>query len=205
MKIHCEFPLLVCGTLFCSCLFLGCADEMVAESNHSAHSEVTGKTAANPTEVASKGNETPGDLSQEMNMSEESEPSSYNELNEFEKSVILKKGTQQKWVGEYTETADPGTYICRQCNAALYNSDHKFQSNCGWPAFDDEVSGAVQRHPDADGMRVEIVCANCQGHLGHVFEGERETEKNIRHCVNSVSMIFIPEGEELPKAIKLNK
>ena len=129
-----------------------------------------------------------------------SEPQ-YNELNDFEKYVILQKGTERPGVGELTDEDAPGTYICRQCNAKLYTSDHKFHSGCGWPAFDDEIAGAVDRHPDADGMRVEIVCHNCQGHLGHVFEGERMTQKNIRHCVNSVSMIFIPEGQEIPATI----
>ena len=130
----------------------------------------------------------------------ETEPE-YNKLTEFEQFVILKKGTEYAGVGEYTNLEEPGTYICRQCNASLYKSDHKFHSGCGWPAFDDEITGAVDRHPDADGFRVEIVCHNCQGHLGHVFEGERMTEKNIRHCVNSVSMRFIPEGDEVPSMI----
>ena len=125
----------------------------------------------------------------------------YNELNEFERHVIIAKGTERAFTGEYTDTEDPGTYICRRCNAPLYKSDHKFHSGCGWPAFDDEIAGAVDRHPDADGFRVEIVCSNCGGHLGHVFEGERLTDKNIRHCVNSVSMLFIKQGEELPQVV----
>ena len=128
-------------------------------------------------------------------------PTEYNELNEFEKYVILEKGTERAFIGEYTDTEDEGTYICRRCNAALYTSDQKFHSGCGWPAFDDEIEGAVTRHPDADGYRVEIVCTNCGGHLGHVFEGERFTETNTRHCVNSVSMKFIPKGEELPPVV----
>lgn len=132
-----------------------------------------------------------------------SEPPKYNELSDFEKYVILGKGTERAFVGELTDTEAAGTYICRQCNAQLYKSEHKFHSGCGWPAFDDEIPGAVDRHPDADGMRVEIVCHNCDGHLGHVFEGERLTEKNIRHCVNSVSMTFIPEGNEIPAVIVL--
>lgn len=138
------------------------------------------------------------DSESEMN---NDETTKYNELNEFEQYVILKKGTERAGVGEYTDLEDAGTYVCRQCNASLYKSDHKFHSGCGWPAFDDEIPGAVKRLPDADGFRVEIICANCDGHLGHVFEGERLTEKNIRHCVNSVSMRFYADGSEIPDKI----
>lgn len=128
--------------------------------------------------------------------------SKYNPLNAKEAYVILEKGTERAGNGGYTLTKDPGTYLCKQCNAPLYLAEHKFVSHCGWPSFDDEIPGAVERHPDADGFRVEIVCSNCQGHLGHVFEGEGLTDKNIRHCVNSISMTFIPEGEELPAKIQ---
>jgi peptide-methionine (R)-S-oxide reductase len=125
----------------------------------------------------------------------------YNELTPNAAYVILEKGTERPGDGGYTLTKDPGTYICRQCNARLYQADHKFESHCGWPSFDDEIEGAVERHPDADGYRVEIVCKNCQGHLGHVFEGERLTAKNVRHCVNSISMIFVPQGKPIPAKI----
>lgn len=125
----------------------------------------------------------------------------YNELSSEEKKVIINKGTEMPYSGEYNSNKTEGTYICKRCNAALYNSKDKFDSGCGWPSFDDEIKDAVKRVPDKDGMRVEIICNNCDGHLGHVFEGERFTEKNTRHCVNSISMKFIPTGEELPKVI----
>ncbi len=142
---------------------------------------------------------------QDSNMTATDPPTKYNKLTEFEEHVIVGKGTERAFVGEYTDTEDPGTYICRRCNAPLYQSEHKFHSNCGWPAFDDEIKGAVRRTVDADGYRVEITCANCDGHLGHVFEGEQFTEKNTRHCVNSVSMVFVPKGQEIPATIKPEK
>ena len=120
----------------------------------------------------------------------------FNDLNSQESHIINNKGTEAPFTGKYTNHTGNGTYLCKKCGSALYYSSSKFKSDCGWPSFDDEIKGAVKRFPDPDGIRTEIECASCGAHLGHVFTGERFTQKNIRHCVNSVSLDFVPASLE---------
>ncbi len=153
------------------------------------------KDASKPSTSKSNRTSTVKDRNKKMN-------DLFNKLSADEEYVLLQKGTEPAFVGKYTDYKQEGTYLCKRCNAPLYNSKDKFHSGCGWPSFDDELEGAVTRQPDADGSgRIEIVCANCGGHLGHVFEGERMTKKNTRHCVNSISMKFVPKGKELPEVL----
>lgn len=122
----------------------------------------------------------------------------YNKLTSQEERIISQKGTEAPFSGEYDNFYKEGVYICRRCNSPLFSSKSKFDAGCGWPAFDEDFPNAVLRTLDADGQRTEIVCANCLGHLGHVFTGEHMTDKNTRHCVNSISIRFIPKDQNLP-------
>jgi len=126
----------------------------------------------------------------------------FNKLTSQEEDIILGKSTEAPFTGEYDNFYEDGVFICRRCNASLFSSESKFDAGCGWPAFDEEYPNSLKRLPDPDGDRTEIQCANCGAHLGHEFVGENLTEKNIRHCVNSLSIRFVPKGEKLLKVMK---
>lgn len=126
----------------------------------------------------------------------------YNKLTDKEKRVIEGEGTEEPFTGEYNKFFEDGTYICRRCNSPIFLSKTKFDPGTGWPSFDDNIEGAVKRKQDPDGRRIMILCSNCGAHLGHVFEGENYTKKNTRHCANSLSLRFIPQGKKLPKVLK---
>lgn len=125
----------------------------------------------------------------------------YNPLTAEEAHIIKDKGTEIPFSGEYDDFYEMGTFICRRCNTPLFSAKAKFDAGCGWPAFDEHFQGAVKQLPDPDGIRTEIECAHCSAHLGHVFIGEQMTEKNTRHCVNSLSIKFVPDGKPLPRVL----
>ena len=126
----------------------------------------------------------------------------YNSLTEEEKNVLENAHTERPFSGEYDAFYEEGTFLCRKCNNPLFSSKAKFNANCGWPAFDDHFEDSVERISDPDGSRTEIRCANCDGHLGHVFEGEGLTEKDTRHCVNTLSIRFVSANEDLPELLR---
>lgn len=129
----------------------------------------------------------------------------YNQLTPEEEHVIIAKGTEAPFSGEYDNFYKEGVYVCRRCNNPLFSSKAKFDAGCGWPAFDENFPGDVKQIPDADGSRVEIQCANCGGHLGHVFTGEHMTDKDTRHCVNSLSIKFVAKEQNMPKVLDSKK
>lgn len=204
-----NFQFQILSAAFVCVAFLGCSSSdsaLVFNPSLTANSTTDQESGTQEKSSKNKSQKNEGqEVSENQKDTAKMTQPKYNKLNNLERYVLEQKGTERAFVGKYTDTDIAGTYICRRCNAPLYDAKSKFHSGCGWPAFDDEIKGAVDRLPDADGSRTEIVCHNCEGHLGHVFFGERFTQANTRHCVNSISMKLIPAGKSMPEVIKSPK
>lgn len=204
-KFYSDCCCLILGTALIAMTF-GCGSVEVANSASSlSHVRNSSQTVEQDDKAGSSTNKAKSSESMNSDKKGSSNVTKYNELTAEEANIILHKGTEMPGSGQLLHNKNSGTYICRQCNAPLFKSEHKFNSDCGWPSFDDEIKGSVRREVDKDGYRTEILCQNCDGHLGHVFLGERFTKKDTRHCVNSISMKFVEEGKKLPEKIVKKK